>query len=202
MPNNLTEILSEIQSAPARFFSFDESFCSTFFFSFLLFSSRQEEKKSILQNLNEKAARENWAEKNDPIQRPHSARARWNQQRRLDSGQLHRQPVMNDSQKPDLAIQGQAMNLASPPIRPQWREAPGGTVINALNNLQIQTATSTSTKWTNSAVPVNPHQTFEVPLVKQVPIVQSTLNKAEIADCLTTGRFDEPNKKVSTRVFV
>jgi len=106
----------------------------------------QERKKSILQNVNQRSAREGWLEQGGPPK----ARPQWNQQARLDSAILNRQSIMNDSSLTDLSVQGQAMNLGNvnTPNRPQWGGGPRGTIINVLERANVYDHTMTST--TNS----------------------------------------------------
>ncbi|UJR13867.1 hypothetical protein I4U23_000875 [Adineta vaga] len=123
VPNNLTELLNDIGVRPS--------------------SANQERKNNILQNLNQRSARENWHDKGGPPK----SRPQWNQQARLDSAVLNRQSVMNDSCAPNLSIQGQAMNFANPstPNRPQWGAAPRDTLINALECANAHESTIAST---------------------------------------------------------
>lgn len=109
----------------------------------LYFSSSQEKKKAILQNVNERSVREGWQAHGGPPK----SRQQWDQQQCLDSGIFNRQPIMNDSCSGDLSVQGQAVNLsgANPPIRSQWGGAPRGTIINALEHATVYDQTVAST---------------------------------------------------------
>lgn len=144
--NNLTELLNDIRPRPVRFVSVNSSISAMGrHFS----SSEQERQKAILQNLNDKVAREGWSDKSAS---PRSRR-RWAQQGRLDSAALNIQPVMNDSCFTDLSIQGQAMNLApvDTPRRSQWEGGPRGTIINALEQANVYDHTMNSTANTTTA---------------------------------------------------
>ena len=174
--NNLTELLNDIRPRPVRFVYLN----SLVFTIARYFSSEQERKKAILQNLNDKVVREGWLDNAAP---PRSRR-RWNQQAHLDSVALNCQPVMNDSCLADLSVQGQAINLAQvdTPRRSQWAEGPRGTIINVLEQANVYDHTMNSTANTaTSAISVkalanrvNPDRKNETYVVRSVTPVASS----------------------------
>lgn len=137
--NNLTELLNDIRPRPVRFVYLNTSIPTMATY----FSSEQERKKAILQNLNEKVVREGWV---DSAASPRSRR-RWNPQAHLDSAAFNCRPAMNDSSLADLSVQGQAINLAQvdTPRRSQWEGGPRGTIINALEQANVYDQTMNST---------------------------------------------------------
>jgi len=152
----------------------------------IYFSSEQERKKSILQNLNDKIVREGWHEQGGPPK----SRPQWNQQARLDSAVLNRQSVMNDSCLSDLSIQGQAMNLGNvnTPNRPQWSGGPRGTIISVLEraNVYDHTMSNTTNNETsdislkalaNRMNPNRKNETYVISSPKSVASSNSTVEK-------------------------
>ncbi|CAF1068990.1 unnamed protein product [Adineta steineri] len=166
--NNLTEVLNDLGSRPS--------------------SANQERKKNILQDLNQKSARERWNEKGGPPK----VRSQWNQQAPLDSAVLNRQSIMNDSCLSDLNIQGQAMNLERPntPNRQQWGAAPRGTIISVLEHANVYDNTLTSTVNTVTsdiglkalANRVNPNRHNETYVISSPkPVISSNTTTDEIS---------------------
>ena len=163
----------------------------------------------ILSNLNERSAREGWVDNGGPP----PSRPLWGQQARLDSGVLSRQSLMNDSSTPNLSVQGQGMNLATPnpSSRPQWGGAPRGTILNALEQAHVydETMSSTASNQTSdiSARDVakrmgasRANDTYVIASVNK-PIeepAKTITDKAEMSEFLATGQFDAKNRSVST----
>lgn len=128
----------------------------------------------------------------------------WNPQANLNSAALNRQAILNDSSKPDLSVQGQAVNMGA--NRAQWGVAPRGTLLNALENAPVHNETMNSTDAsaivsmkpaTNSSstdrknetyvIPVNPKSVSTTPSLIKPVVIDPVVEDVHLSTMLRPG---------------